>query len=76
MILPDYLLNIGLYVKIFFLFMIGAYTVFVFVVFTNIRSLNKLVLIEKASGSKIITALTFAYLLVTIFLFILAVVIL
>lgn len=76
MILPDFLFDLSFMVKIFFLFLIGIYSIFVFVVFTNIRSLNKLMLVESASGSKVISVVTLFYLLVTIFLFVLALVIL
>lgn len=76
MILPAFELNLALHFKVFLLIVIGLYAVFVFIVFANVRSLTKLVLIKSASGSKLVTSLTFLYLLVTIFLFILALVIL
>jgi hypothetical protein len=63
-------------IKIFSLIFIGLYAIFVFIVFTNVRSLNKLILVERAAGSKVVVILTFIYLLLTIFLFILAIVIL
>lgn len=76
MTLPDITFDLAFIVKLFFLLLIGMYSVFVFVVFTNIRSLNKLILVERAAGSKVVTTLTFVYLLLTVFLFILALVIL
>ncbi len=73
---PAFTFDIAFLFKIFFLFLIGVYAVFVFIVFINIRSLRKLVLVERAPGSTFITALTFFYLILTISLFVLALVIL
>jgi hypothetical protein len=76
MIIPNLNFDIVMIAKIFSLVIIGLYAVFVLIVFINVRSLTKLVLIKSSSGSQLITLLTFIYLVLTIFLFILALVIL
>ena len=76
MTLPDITFDISFFIKLFFLVLIGMYSIFVFVVLTNVRSLNKLILVERASGSKVVVILTFTYLILTILLFVLALVIL
>lgn len=76
MILPNLTFDITLVIKLFFLVIIGLYSTFVLIVFINVRSLTKLILIKSSSGSKLITILTLVYLLLTVFLFVLALVIL
>ena len=76
MILPNLIFDITLLIKLFFLIVIGLYAAFVLIVFINVRSLTKLILIKSSLGSQLITILTLVYLVLTIFLFILALVIL
>lgn len=74
--LSSFPVDISLIVKAFILLLIGIYSVFVFITFTHIRSLNRIVLIEKALGSSLVQTLSLIYLIATISLFIAAVVIL
>lgn len=68
--------DLALIVKILFLFLIGLYGIFVIIIFNQIRSLNKIVYINKVAGSPFIQSLGFFYLLATISLFLLALAIL
>ncbi len=68
--------NILIIVKAVFLIFLGLYLIFTILIFNNIRSLNRVVIIQKALGSPFIQTLAFIYLLATILLFLLAVVIL
>ena len=76
MILPNLSFDITLLIKLFFLVIIALYSAFVLIVFINVRSLTKLILIKSSQGSQFITILTLVYLVLTIFLFVLALVIL
>jgi hypothetical protein len=62
--------------KIFALFLIGFYMIFALIVFNHIRSLRRILVVSTAAGSPLIQTMNFFYLLATIFLFVLALVIL
>jgi len=62
--------------KIIFLFLIGLYGIFVIIIFNQIRSLNKIIYINKVAGSPFIQSLAFVYILSTLALFLLALAIL
>jgi hypothetical protein len=62
--------------KIIFLFLIGLYGIFVIIIFNQIRSLNKIIYINKVAGSPFIQSLAFFYILSTLALFLLALAIL
>lgn len=65
-----------LILKGMFLILIGLYNIFVIIVHNHIRSLNKLVHIQKTTGSPLIQTVSFIYLGLTLSLFVAAVVIL
>ena len=69
-------LDLALISKIVILFLLALYAVFVIITVTSIRSLNRLVIIQKALGSPLIQTIAIGYLLATISLFIAALVIL
>lgn len=66
---PDLL---GLIMKIVFLVLVGLYLIFVIIVFNNVRSLRRIVIITSAAGSPLIQFLVIFYLLATVALFVAA----
>lgn len=66
----------SLVLKSIFLLLIGMYAIFVFIIRSHIRSLNKVIIIQKPTGSPLTQAIALFYLLAAISLFFLAVVIL
>ncbi|HVZ58348.1 MAG TPA: DUF5657 family protein [Patescibacteria group bacterium] len=69
-------LDFALLVKIILVILIGFYTIFVFVIFNNIRSLSNLLVINRTLGSPLLRYLSIFYLLISFALFIAALVIL
>lgn len=67
---------ITLVFKILILVLIGLYGIFALIITTHVRSLNKIILIQKATGSPLMHIIAIVYLVATISLFLLAVVIL
>ncbi|MBI5045281.1 MAG: hypothetical protein HZC02_05135 [Candidatus Levybacteria bacterium] len=65
-----------LIVKAIILIFLGLYLIFAILIFNNIRSLNRVVVIQKTLGSPFVQSIGFIYILATIFLFLLAIVIL
>lgn len=76
MTLPDLPISFELIAKIGILFLIGLYALFVLITFINIRSLNKLIIVQRSTGSPLVNIVSFIYLILTLFLFVLALVIL
>lgn len=76
MTLPDLPISFELIAKIGILFLIGLYALFVLITFINIRSLNKLIIVQRSTGSPLVNIASFIYLILTLFLFVLALVIL
>lgn len=77
--MPDILnlsFDFAFIIKIILLIVIGLYAIFAFIIAHNIRSLNRVVHINKTLGSPLVQALALIYLLTTVALFIAAVVIL
>lgn len=68
--------DLALVIKIILLGVIAMYIIFVVVAFMNIKSLNRIVLIDKSLGSPFVQLLALLYLLASLSLFIAAVVIL
>ncbi len=68
--------TLGLVFKGLLLVLLGLYSIFVMIIMTHVRSLNKIILIQKATGSPLIQTISIVYLFITISLFLLAVVIL
>lgn len=68
--------NISMLVKIPLLLLIGLYIIFVFFMWNQVKSLNKLILIPHSSAQIILVFLAFVQLLIAISLFGIAVVIL
>ena len=68
--------TISLVFKILMMVLIGMYTIFVFMIHHHIRSLNKILHINKTAGSPLIQTVSFMYLGAAISLFIIALVIL
>jgi ATP/ADP translocase len=66
----------GLVIKIFFLFLIGLFFIFSFVIYTNVKSLNKSFFIARMNASRLMELAAFIYLLATLSLFLLALAIL
>lgn len=62
--------------KIGILLIMGMYGIFAFVVYSHVRSLNQILIINKASGSPLLQRGALIYLLSTLSLFVAAVVIL
>lgn len=58
------------------LLLIALYIIFVFMVFTHVRSLNRILIVQKTQGSPVLQSIAFVYLIVSISLFLLALVIL
>lgn len=67
---------INLSMKVFFLILVGFYLIFVIIVFNNVRSLRRIVIISSAAGSPLIQTLAIFYVLATIILFVLGLIIL
>lgn len=70
------LIDFNLVIKVIMLFFIGIYSIFVLVIYNNIRSLTKLLVIKRTLGSPLISFISILFLLSTISLFIAALVIL
>lgn len=70
------LIDFNLIIKVIILIFIGIYLIFVLVIYNNIRSLTKLLVIKRTLGSPLISFISILFLLATIFLFIAALVIL
>lgn len=66
----------SLIVKIIFLVLVGIYLIFVIIVFNNVRSLRRIIIISSAAGSPLIQFLAIFYLIATIVLFLTALLIL
>jgi len=77
--MPDFTnltLDFALIIKIIILLFIGLYSIFVFIIFHNIRSLSRVVAIHKTLGSPLVQTIALLHLLATVALFVVAVVIL
>ncbi len=70
------LIDFNLVIKVIILFFIGIYSIFVLVIYNNIRSLTKLLVIKRTLGSPLISFISILFLLSTISLFVAALVIL
>lgn len=70
------LIDFNLVIKVIMLFFIGIYSIFVLVIYNNIRSLTKLLVIKRTLGSPLISFISILFLLSTISLFVAALVIL
>ena len=68
--------TLSLVFKVLMLILIGMYTIFVFMIHHHIRSLNKILHINKTAGSPLLQAVSFIYLGAAISLFLIALVIL
>lgn len=69
-------LDFMLFIKIILLVFIGSYAIFAIVIVHHVRSLNRVVTINKALGSPLVQTLALLYLAATVALFLAAVVIL
>jgi len=67
---------INLIVKVFFLILVGFYLIFVIIVFNNVRSLRRIVIITSAAGSPLIQAMGLFYLIATVALFVIGLIVL
>lgn len=70
------LFDINLIAKILILLFIGLFAIFAFITYNNIRSLTKLLVIKRKLGSPLLSGASLIFLLLTISLFIAALVIL
>ena len=61
--------------KVFFLVLLGIYSIFIFMLLNKIRSFDKIISLSGTSGGGLIKFFTLLYLLALIFTFVLAVVI-
>jgi hypothetical protein len=65
-----------LFFKVMFLILIGLFGVFSVIIFTHVKSLNKIVIIRDITGAPLIRSITIFFLVGSISLFLLALVIL
>lgn len=68
-------INIVFIIKVFFLLLLGLYIIFIFMLVSKLRSFDKIILLQGASGGRIIRLLGLVYLFLLLFLFVLALVI-